>query len=120
MRFEGRELSPWATYVSAEELRVGETYFVVSFLDKEMHVPSLSPVVFIGQDIEGSSSGVLYFQDYKSFREGRKLSDPPNRVAEGKQTGTILTLSVSDDATVHNFDQALEALLRCSLRRSQP
>lgn len=120
MRFEGRELTPWTAYVPADELRVGDLYFVVSFHDKEMTIPSLSPVVFVGRDLEGGDKGELYFQDYESFRDGRKLSDPPS-AAKGSRfpVGTVLKVSADDEATVHDFEQALESLLRCSLRRAQ-
>jgi hypothetical protein len=64
MRFEARELKPYAEPVSPEELKIGETYFAVLFLDDDGLVPTLEPKIFIGRDLEPEDDGKLYFQDY--------------------------------------------------------
>ena len=40
MRFEARELKPFAEPVSPEELRSGETYFAVLFVDDHGLIPN--------------------------------------------------------------------------------
>ena len=111
LRFDGRDLEPYEEYVSASALVVGETYFAVHFVDDQMLVPELRPLVFIGRDREVGDSGQLYFQDADSYMAGVRYD------------------SISDDATaefhtvhhdtpfVSEYEQALESLLRCSLRR---
>jgi len=41
VRFEARELEPYAEPVSADELAEGEVYFSVRYVDEEMAVPGL-------------------------------------------------------------------------------
>jgi hypothetical protein len=53
MRFEERELKPYAGPFPQEELKIGETYFAVLFLDDDGVVPLLETLVFIGRDREG-------------------------------------------------------------------
>jgi len=60
MRFEERELKPYAEPVPPEELKNGETYFAVLFLDDDGLVPALEPLVSPGEiltlEIKGSST----------------------------------------------------------------
>lgn len=56
--------------VSASELRVGEIYFAVNYVDTEMLVPTVETVVFIGRNLESEDAGQVYFQDIESNREG--------------------------------------------------
>ena len=48
IRFEARDLKPYGEYVKSSSLVEGKTYFAVHFLDDQMLVPELDPVVFIG------------------------------------------------------------------------
>ena len=61
MRFEERELKPYAEPVSPETLREGEVYFAVFFLDDEAMIPTLVPRVFIGRDLEPNDEREIYF-----------------------------------------------------------
>ena len=70
MRFEERELKPYAEPVPPEELKNGETYFAVPFLDDDGLMPTLEPLVFIGRDLDPGDEGKLYFEDYGSYRGG--------------------------------------------------
>ena len=70
LRFESRDLKPYQEYVSASALTEGETYFRVQYLDDQMLVPELRPLVFIGRDREVGDSGQLYFQDADSYVAG--------------------------------------------------
>ena len=51
MRFEERELKPCAEPFPPENLKIGETYFAVLFLDDDGVVPVLEPLVFIGRKL---------------------------------------------------------------------
>ena len=51
MYFEGHELKSYGEFVKASELVVGRVYFRVNFLDEDMAIPELVPLVFIGRDL---------------------------------------------------------------------
>jgi DNA-binding transcriptional regulator YiaG len=55
IHFSARDLNPWAEHVAADDLRQGDTYFAVHFVDDEMLVPELRPLVFIGADRDPAS-----------------------------------------------------------------
>ena len=118
IRFEGRDLHPWADFVADGELVEGETYFRACFVDEQMLVPELRPLVFIGTDYEIGDSGILYFQDAASYLAGVRYGSS----TIGRQDG-------DDDVEVHRvkrgspfvqtFEKALDTLLRCSVSRSR-
>jgi hypothetical protein len=68
--FEGRELKEYAEPVLANELREGEIYFSVNYVDDDMLIPVMETVVFIGRNLEPGDVGQVYFQDVESHREG--------------------------------------------------
>jgi hypothetical protein len=74
MYFEGRELKSYGEFVKASELVIGRVYFRVSFLDEDMAIPEVVPLVFIGRDLSPEEPG-LYYQDAGSFFEGRRWDD---------------------------------------------
>src|SRR5687767_12608228 len=55
MYFEGRELKPYGEFVKASDLVVGRVYFRVSYLDLDMMIPELVPLVFIGRNLVPST-----------------------------------------------------------------
>ena len=67
MRFEARELAPYAKPVKASDLIRGETYFIVTFADERMLVPEMKPVIFVGVDLAEEGENQLYFQDYGDY-----------------------------------------------------
>jgi hypothetical protein len=82
MRFAERELKPYAEPVTPDQLRVGETYFGVHFLDEDGFVPVLEPKVFIGHNLEPEDKDELYFQDYASYRGGPDMTPPRLRIRQ--------------------------------------
>jgi hypothetical protein len=70
MRFEARELKPDPEPVLPENLRKGEIYFAVLFLDDDGVIPTLEPRIFIGRDLEGGGESQLYFQEFDSYKRG--------------------------------------------------
>jgi hypothetical protein len=70
MRFESRELPPYAEPVSASVLNPGEVYFSVQFLDENLLIPTMEPFVFLGKNLSGDDEDCLYFQSFESYRQG--------------------------------------------------
>ena len=69
LHFPARDLKPYAEPVDARDLKEGQLYFSLGFLDEDLVIPTLAPVVFIGNGVE-SGEDLLYFQDAESYREG--------------------------------------------------
>lgn len=109
MRFEARELKPYGEPVAPDELRIGDTYFAVLYLDENGHVPTLEPRVFIGRDIESNGEGKYYFQDYKSYRRGIRIDDAAADDEAIFETGA--------EKHIYDYERALDILMFCSLER---
>jgi hypothetical protein len=69
LRFDARELQPFAKPVHEAELKEGSIFFSVFFVDEDFFIPGLEPYVFVGRDIDAEEPG-LYFQDISSYRRG--------------------------------------------------
>jgi len=112
--FEGRQLTEYAEPVSSHDLREGQLYFAVNYIDDEMLIPTMETVVFIGRNLEPGDVGQVYFQDVESHREGVSFDPNTDDGAARFQCG-------SEDELGHIFDyeHALEELMRCSLRHKQ-
>src|SRR6266403_3471965 len=63
MRFEERELKPYAEPVLAPDLKEGSVYFAVQYLDEGMLTPEMEALIFIGKNLGQGDVGQLYFQD---------------------------------------------------------
>jgi hypothetical protein len=115
MYFEGRELHPCAEPISSAELREGEVYFAVNYIDDEMLTPMMETVVFIGKDLEPEDVGQVYFQDIESHREGVPYSwtDENDGIAKFS-CGSEVELK-----HIFKYEKALDELLRCSIRRRE-
>lgn len=113
MRFEARELKSYAEPMSADELCEGEVYFSVRYMDDEMLIPTIDTLVFIGRDLEPGDSGKLYFQDADSYLGGVRIKTAT------EDDGAIFLLEPVEKPWIFNFDQALDLLLKCSLRRQR-
>jgi hypothetical protein len=111
MKFEGRELKPYAEPLSHRDLCEGHTYFFLTYVDEELLVPSLQPVVFIGRDLEEGESGRVWFQDYESHREGIRYGQP------NASEGVFYSGMQEETGHVFEYEQALNLLMLCSLRR---
>jgi hypothetical protein len=126
MYFEGRELKSYGEFVKASELVVGRVYFRVSFLDEDMAIPELVPLVFIGRDLSPEEPG-LYYQDAGSFFEGKRWGQTNDEGAagsvdedvdvEGIHNGWFEMVSHGTYGHVYEFEKALDSLLVCSLKR---
>jgi hypothetical protein len=116
MRFEGRDLTPHARPVEASELVEGTTYFAVQFLDDQMLVPKLEPLVYIGADLIPGDERLIYFQDAESHRHGVRLHSD----SESDIVPVFYGLQPIQLNHIYEFEDALDVLLHCSLRRRGP
>ncbi len=110
--FEARELKSAAEPVSVDELREGSIYFLVSFADEEMLIPTMETVVYIGEDLEPGDQDQVYFQDIDSYNRGIRYGHEGDGHCALFQTG-----SRNELGHVFTFEHALDELLACSLRR---
>ena len=60
MRFEARELKPYAEPVLPEQLQIGAVYFSVIFLDEDALVPTLLPKVFVGPKVQPGGTHFIF------------------------------------------------------------
>jgi hypothetical protein len=113
MHFKGRELKPHAEPISAAELEPGEVYFSLYFIDDDMLIPILEPVVFIGKDLEPGDADQVYFQDIDSYRRGVCYTATPDG-----EHATFFAGPENELQHIFDYEHALEVLMACSLRRS--
>ena len=126
MRFEARELKPYGDFVRTPTLVEGRVYFRVSFLDQDMMIPEVVPLVFIGRHLHAEQPG-LYFQVAASYLAGERVELGSGRLTEGDAPGTSPSagqpwcevMQDGEFAHVYEFEPALESLLACSLRRRE-
>ncbi|HTD88533.1 MAG TPA: hypothetical protein VK850_18310 [Candidatus Binatia bacterium] len=111
MRFAERELKPYSEPATPDQLKVGETYFGVQFLDEDGFVPVLEPKVFIGHNLKPEDEDELYFQDYASYQTGIRYDTASAEDESVFETGA--------EKHVFEYERALDVLLRCSLRREK-
>jgi hypothetical protein len=111
MRFEARELKPYGEPVPPEELREGEVYFGVLFLDQGGIVPVLEPRVFIGRNLEPTDSNEFYFQDFASYMRGVRYA------SDSDDGGAIFETGAENH--IFEYERALDRLMECALRRDK-
>jgi hypothetical protein len=108
MRFEERELKPYAEPVSPSDLKEGVIYFAVNFIDDEMLIPVVEPKVFIGKDLDPQEPG-CYFQDLDSHRQGIRFGSSVE--------ATQAIFEIGTEKHVFEYERALDVLMQCALRR---
>jgi len=73
LHFEGRDVPPYAEYAPADTLVEGKTYFRLGYLDKDLTIPKMNPMIFIGRDLGQGDASQLYFQDAESYLDGTRF-----------------------------------------------
>jgi hypothetical protein len=112
VRFEARELKPYAEPVSSTDLREGEVYFSVQFADEKLLVPIVEPLVFVGRNLGEDDTNLLYFQNFESYTVGgRYASVTEENIADFK------VRDPEEIKHIFEYERALDALMSCSLRR---
>ncbi len=112
MRFEDRELKPYAEPVTASLLKEGEVYFSVQFADEDMLIPVMETWVFAGRRLDPEDTeGHLYFQDVESYLQGI-------RYASATPDNATFQVATEENANhIFEYERALDELMKCSLRR---
>lgn len=108
MWFEGRDLAPYATPVTAGELRVGAIYFKVTFLDDDLLIPEVITLAFAGMQKRNGET-VFSFQDACSYLSGARYPDTP---LEGVDIH-MFECAADGLNSVFEYERALETLMRC-------
>src|ERR1700730_2675079 len=112
MVFGGRELKPHSEPVSAADLREGEAYLAVTYVDDEMLIPVMETLVFVGRNLEPQDVGEAYFQDVRSYRE-----DVPYGWEADDGNATFYSGPENELKHIFSYSNALDVLMRCLLRR---
>ena len=128
MHFKGRDLKPYGDFVRVSALVEGRVYFRVSFLDQDMAIPEMVPLVYMGRNVHPDQAG-LYFQDAASYLGGDRLDLETLRSGQLAEDEGPLgahhrrlepwceVLTDGEFTNVYEFEPGLESLLACSLRR---
>jgi hypothetical protein len=113
MRFEERELKPYAEPVTPDTLKAGEVYFSVQFTDEDMLVPIMETWVFAGRNLDSEDVDVdrLYFQDVESYLQGIRYESAAD------ENASFQVPSKNDINHIFDYERALDQLMKCSLRR---
>jgi len=113
MRFEARELMPYAEPISTALLREGEVYFSIQYADENLLVPLIETLVFAGRNLDNKDPALLYFQDAESYRQG---------IRYGSEEAKNASFQLGREGKVNHifeYEHALEELMKCSLRRKK-
>ena len=110
--FPATELKSFAEPVSSDKLQQGRVYFALQFLDEDMLVPVLEPLVFLGIDLRNEGTGARYFQDFDSLQAGVKFPSAENR-------DHFQVYGANEGKHIFEFEDALKGLMRCALRRRE-
>ncbi len=114
MQLPARQLPDYAEPVEENKLIVGQTYFSVQFLDEDLVIPIVEPVVYLGQSTSEST------QDRRlQFQYARSCFSVECGNALAADEVVIFSQAASQCGHIFEFEQALDVLLRCSLRRAQ-
>lgn len=112
MKFDERELKPYAEPVTANLLAEGSVYFSVQFADEDMLIPIMETWVFAGRRLNPEDlEGHLYFQDVESYRHGVRYGSAN---AENAHFQLATEKGVNH---IFEYEHALDLLMLCSLRR---
>lgn len=112
--FPATELKPYAEPVSPDGLKRGRVYFSLQYLDSDLLVPVLQPLIFLGYDLDGDDPRLRFFQDFDSFRAGIRYS---KRTEE--ESTYFEVCGPEDGKHIFEYEQALEQLMSCALRRRE-
>ena len=112
MHFEERELKPYAEPVSADSLKPGHVYFSLQFVDEDLLIPTLEPLIFLGRNLRANDEGRLYFQNFESHRQGLRYDSATADQYSFFQTGTAKNIK-----HIFEYENALDLLMGCALRR---
>lgn len=113
-RFEARELRPYAEPVSLHELVEGRVYFAVQFVDENLLIPTVEPLIFIGCNLKVGDDKQFYFQNFESYSAG--LRYPPS---SDEDAMAFQVCGPEEGNHIFEYEHALDVLMRCALARRE-
>jgi hypothetical protein len=109
MLFKERNLKDHAEPVHANALRIDQVYFSLQFLDVDLLVPFLEPLIYLGNNLRAGDKNLMYFQSFESHRAGITLDEASSH-----------HFQITDSANMNHifeYENALDLLMNTSLRR---
>lgn len=116
LRFQAQRLGPRPEPLALEALEVGSVCFSVTFSDQEKMLPTMEPVVFIGNDLCRGDNGKIYLQDWNSYQRDVRYSES-SAADPDMESASFFSAPMIEVDYLFDYDHALEELMRCSLRR---
>ena len=92
-------------YVQPDRLRVKQVYFMISFLDRDMRVPEIATVVYLGRDIFHENDAKHYFQEYSQFVEG-----------SARREAAIIAAAEDNLMNFFDYEGASQLVRMCGIR----
>src|SRR5215470_3449849 len=124
MRFEDRELESGAESISYTgcELQKGGLYFAINyFANRDLTVPLIETLVFLGRNLMDGDTAKIYFQDVMSYFCGRRFEgggvEEPDDGTEYEEAGRIYSSQEDAAHYIFDYEHALDELIKCSFRR---
>jgi len=112
MRFEAKELKPYAVPVQTDQLKAGEIYFSVQFVDEEMLIPIMEPLIYLGKNLKNREGELLYFQSVESYARGIRIQ------SAGEDERSLFQIANPELINhIFEFERGLDVLLSCALKR---
>ncbi|MFZ0859505.1 MAG: hypothetical protein WB781_19610 [Candidatus Sulfotelmatobacter sp.] len=108
-----RELPTYAEPVSATDLKIGETYFSVQYLDEDLLFPTVETLVLAGKDQDAERGVVFCFQDLGSWQQG---------IRHGSADATEAVFYFQGERNLRHifeYERAVDELIKCALRRQK-
>jgi len=110
--FPATELPPYIEPVSPQDMQKGRVYFSVQFLDRNLLVPRLYPLIFLGHDLDGDSTNLRYFQDFDSYLAGERYGKHGE-----EQSACFEVCGPEGGQHICDYEHALLVLMSCALKR---
>ena len=121
MEFVRRDLGMAAEPVAVSDLVVGSVFYMVSYIDMDLEIPQIQPIVFIGENLTSGDSGLFYFQDAGSYlagerpQEAESCGDAEDREHE-EYSYDVHALDSSSISSVFSLEKAVDEVIRCLQR----
>jgi hypothetical protein len=113
MQFEERELTSYAEPISASALEEGKVYFTVQYVNKDLLVPIIETLVFVGRFLSPDGLDRLRFQDIESYLLGVRYD------SVGSEKATFQSPTENGTKHIFEYERALDELMRCAIRRGK-
>ena len=112
MRFDQRELKPYAEPITTNLLKEGEAYFSIQYADERTLIPIVETWIYAGRNLDPKDAeNRLYFQDVESYLQGIRYGSAVD------ETAKFQLASEQNINHIFEYEHAVEEFLKCSLRR---